>query len=172
MPSERSRPEQFLSADPDLKWAAEVGRFVLAFGGIEHTSIVCLHALPRDTIAAATMNMPLGQRLHLLAELLQGRKGENAYDDLAGILLRIREFVGNRNLVAHNPLLFSFYQSDAGGVIIRPEIVSTRNRERRLTFDALVEMADTAERLAADFSLASFAVYGNDPDLYEQLVAE
>lgn len=165
-PRRRSRPEEILSADPDFEWAKEVGRFVLAFGSIEHTSIACLYSIPRDPIGPATRALPLKQRLGLLRDVLKGREGIGAYDTLARIVSRVISFVDHRNLVAHSPLHYSLYGKAPGeqGVIIRLELSSTRSNGRRMGFDELCKLVDDVERLAHEFSLASLEIF--DPDLH------
>lgn len=162
----RSRPEEIFSADPDFEWAKEVGRFVLAFGSIEHTTIACLYSIPRDPIGAATRGLPLKQRLGLLRDILKGQEGVGVYDALARIVRRVISFVDHRNLVAHSPLHYSVYGKAPGeqGVIIRLELSSTRSQGRRMGFEELCKLVDDVEKLSHEFAIASLEIF--DPELH------
>lgn len=154
-----SAPLKRLSPDPDGQWARAVGRFMLAFGDIEHTTIACLCGIPSDSIGRVSAKIGLGLRLDLLQAVLEG-KTQPEYESLASVTDRISKFLNNRNLVAHNPVQFSFYRnSDDGGILIQPELVSTRDRSKRLTFEQLEELAAKAEELAYAFSDAAMEVF-------------
>lgn len=147
-----------VATDPDRKWAVEVGRFMLAFGDIEHTAIACLCAIPADAFGKVTASMSLGVRLDLLAAILEGKDSPD-YRKLAGLVGEIKRFLDNRNLVAHNPVQFSFYMNKGlHDIRIQTELVSTRNRNKRLTFNELRDLADQAERLAHGFGEAAMEV--------------
>jgi hypothetical protein len=147
-----------LSADPDRKWAVEVGRFILAFGDIEHTSVACLAGIPTESLGKVSTKMALGLRLEVLVAVLSSKQAAD-YKSLATVVAAVKRFVDKRNLVAHNPVQFSFYQKTGEGVSIQPELVSTRDRTKRLTFSQLVALADEAERLADAFTEASMVVF-------------
>src|SRR5690554_2245737 len=140
-----------LSADPDRRWATEVGRFMLAFRDIEHTTIACLSGIPTESLGENSVKMAHGLRLEVLLAVLES-KSLPEYWRLATVVEELRSFLGNRNLVAHNPVLFSFYQKAGECVVVQPELSSTRNRNKRLTFPQLVELACEAERLDDAFS--------------------
>ncbi|WP_447735246.1 hypothetical protein [Rhodanobacter soli] len=147
-------------------WEIQVGRFVLAFGDIEHTITLCLRTIPRDEIGEASAKLPLQARLELLDELLAKSEGD-LRSKLSSTIKRVRKFVARRNLVAHNGLQFQVYKSGDSLRII-PAIVSSRDSSKLLAFPGLVELADDTKNLSVDLTEAAMDVVRDErSDLFE-----
>lgn len=142
-----------LFRDPDNRWATQVGRFVLAFGEIEHTCISCLEKIPQPGLGKTAATLLLSQRLLLLEDVLQSRP-EAACERLLALVRDIKGVTSKRNLLVHNMLKFCFYMHD-GKVTGVLEMSSSRNPKQRITYDEICALSDRLETLAFTFSAAS-----------------
>lgn len=136
--------------DVNHAWATQVGRFVLAFGSIEHTSLACLDSIPRDAMSRTLEALPLGVRLDLLIEILEGRTGQKGAP-LLGIVLRAKSYLTRRNLIAHNSVWYSFAR-DGDKMSFTQELISSRDVKKRLSLLELTQLADEVEALARAFT--------------------
>lgn len=147
-------------------WEIQVGRFVLAFGDIEHTITLCLNAIPKDQIGKASAKLPLQARLELLDELLAKSEGD-LRTKLASAIKRVRNFIARRNLVAHNGLQFQVYKKGDSLRII-PAIVSSRDSSKLLAFHGLVDLANDTKNLSVALMEAAMDVIRDERlDLFE-----
>jgi hypothetical protein len=135
--------------DPKHEWAGEIGRIVIAFGSIEHITMLCLKQLPNDPIYPATSHLNLVPRLELLAAVLRGSTDADA-EKLRQLLTEAKALAEDRNLVVHNPLVLEVYEDRDGGYEFEHAIQSLRRAERRLALRDLVSIRERAERLATD----------------------
>ncbi len=55
------------------QWAAAVGSFVLAFGGIERATHHGLACIPKDAFIDAVADLPLSRRIRILESILHDR---------------------------------------------------------------------------------------------------
>ena len=133
----------------------QVGRFVLAFGSIEHATYLCLHTIPRDDIAQFVKNLSLGARLDLLAEILASRAGPEV-GRLLFWLNKVKKFTEHRNLVAHNGLSLNVFQGD-GKLEFLTEIVSARDKTKRVSLAQVTKLANEADELGQQFGAAVLA---------------
>ena len=139
------------------RWAAEIGRAFIAFGSIEHVTVVWLRTIPKDRIERSTQGLKLAPRIDLIVELLEAREGE-VFAKLRGKLLRAKELAVTRNLIAHNPLVLEFYER-ADGTMFHKEVIAAMHKDRVVQFDELVQFATDAETLSSDLYGAASAVF-------------
>lgn len=128
-------------------WELAIGRAFVAFGSIEHATVIALQEVPKERIWSSTKALALGQRIDLLLELLEQRSGDPAVE-LAKLLARAKAMSETRNLIAHNPLVLDVYASEGGSVEIRESIASLR-KDRHISLLDLQEFASEAEALAS-----------------------
>jgi hypothetical protein len=142
--------------DLNGKWATAIGRSFVAFGSIEHITVICLQEIPKDRIQKSVSNFKLGQRIDLILELLEAHPGD-PYTQLAAKLSRAKEMLATRNLIAHNPLILGFLYTN-GKFTHNETIVSLRKGQHRITLLELQSFADECEQLASDLHGCTSAV--------------
>lgn len=145
--------------DLNGQWAAAIGQSFVAFGSIEHLTVICLQEIPKDRIQKSVSSFKLGQRIDLVRELLEAHPGE-AYEKLAAKLARAKELLVTRNLIAHNPLVLGILHSD-GGFTHREAIVSMRDGKRRIELPELQAFSAECEQLASELHGCVKAVVDN-----------
>jgi hypothetical protein len=136
-------------------WSRAIGKAFVAFGAIEHITVVCMRAIPKDPLQRSTRRFTLSQRIDLLLEILESHPGESA-EELAGHLSTARSLAETRNLIAHNPLVFDFYRHADGSLSSR-EVIAHLHTERRLSLEQAQEFAQAAEELATNLYRVSYA---------------
>lgn len=139
------------------EWAAAIGRAFVAFGSIEHLTVVCLREIPKDKIQRSTSSFRLTPRIDLVLELLEAHPG-GVFEHLSEKLLLAKSMVGTRNLIAHNPLVLDFYQHADGSYSHKETIVSLRKEQHRITLPELQDFASRSEKLASDLHGCTSAV--------------
>jgi hypothetical protein len=143
--------------DPSGEWAATIGRAFVAFGSIEHITVVCLREIPKDKIQRSTSSFRLTPRIDLVLELLEAHPGD-VFERLAEKLSLAKSMAGTRNLIAHNPLALDFYEHADGTYSHKESIVSLRKERHRITLPELQDFAAQAEQLASDLYGCTSAV--------------
>ena len=153
----------------DFPWDAPVGRFMLAFGSIEHTTIALLGCLPDCRIPGNAPSLTLAQRIAILKEVLPRHAGNEYQATLAG-LNKVSKLTTHRNFIAHNSVWFDIHQA-GDKLVITNHLISTRDRTKRLSLDQVKALADEVHTAAHQFSLAAVDVMKNymndserDPD--------
>ena len=144
--------------DAGHEWAAEIGRIVIAFGGIEHVTVLCLRSLPRDPIHKALANLKLAARIDLLLAILAGDDSPEAAR-LAQLFGKVKSLAVDRNHIVHNPLMLSVFDSD-GELGYVEAIHSLSNANKRLSFAELVQVREQAEQLATNLYEAAAPLLG------------
>lgn len=134
--------------DPKHEWAIEIGRIVIAFGSIEHVTMVCLRNLPADPIYDVTSHLNLGPRLDLLIAILKSSTDRSA-TPLLQLFEAAKKLAEDRNAVVHNPLMLNVFEDGTGGYDFRHAIQLLR-KDRQISFDDLVNIRTKSERLATD----------------------
>jgi hypothetical protein len=110
------------------KWSLQIGRFMVAFGGIEQVIHAALNALPHDPIGQAATQMFLGPRIDLLLAVLNGRHGKD-WRNFAALLKKAKRLAEERNLIAHNPLGLEYYKNAEGQHVAGEQTIrSLRNQ--------------------------------------------
>ena len=143
--------------DPNGEWAAAIGQAFVAFGAIEHITVVCLQQIPRDRIQRSTKTLRLGQRIELIVEILEGHDG-NVYRELATKLKRAQSLAETRNLIAHNPLVFDFYERQDGTLFHR-QVMSAIHKDKDIALPELQQFASDSEQLVAELYQLSTEVF-------------
>lgn len=146
------------------EWEQAVGRFVLALGDIERTTIMFLSVLPDCAAIKLPMKIPLRRRFEIVAESL-ARHPEQVYIDSLSALKVAEELIPSRNFVAHNGLSLSIH-ADGDFVKIVSHLESARDRTKRLSLVQMQELAGRADRAAFQLgqTWADLALY-LDPSL-------
>lgn len=145
------------------RWALEVGRFVMAFGGIEGTTYHALRNFPRDPIAGALIeaNLMLKPRMELLVAVCRGR-GDGPWLEFAEALEKIKKLASKRNLIAHNGMGFDVYVDSAGEYYVEQAISNAKKHGKfaqkktsdSVLFEELVAHRKEAEALNLELSSA------------------
>lgn len=131
------------------EWASAIGRAFVAFGSIEHVTVVCLREIPKDRIQRSTSSFQLKSRIDLILELLEAHPG-TVFEQLGEKLALAKSMVGTRNLIAHNPLMLDYYQHPDGSYTHKENIVSLRKEQHRITLPELQQFAAKSEQLASE----------------------
>ncbi|GGD48534.1 hypothetical protein [Pseudoxanthomonas indica] len=152
------------NARSDFPWDAPVGRFMLAFGSIEHTTIALLGCLPDCRIPRNASKLALGQRIEILKEVLPRYSAEEYREALLRLNV-VAKLTSKRNLVAHNTVWFDIYQ-DGEKVLITNHLMSARDRSVRLSLAEMMTLADEVHEAARLFSEASVQVMKNYLESY------
>ncbi len=143
-------------------WAAAIGKAFVAFGSIEHTTVVCLRQIPRDRIQRFAKSLKLSQRIDLLLELLESHRHPEC-TELADKLRQVRSLVPTRNLIAHNPLVLEFYEHADGGHAFAEAIAAIHKDGHKITLRETQDFAASSERLASELigvSMKAFRALG------------
>lgn len=135
----------------DLKgdWAMAIGKAFVAFGSIEHTTVVCLRQVPKDSIQRFAKSLKLTPRIELLLELLEPYQQPEC-QELAEKLRQVKGFAQTRNLIAHNPLVLEFYENGKDGYAFGESIAAIHKVGHKITLAETQEFAATSEQLALD----------------------
>jgi hypothetical protein len=135
-------------------WSLEIGKVFLAFGDVEYLTRCCLNVLPRDRIFDTTCNLRLAQRIDLILEILASRTdGERS--NLRKLFLRAKALNEKRNFLAHNPLVFEFYEHSDGNHIVMETIVSLKKPDKKMSLDEVKEFSREADELVAEMYLSA-----------------
>ena len=128
------------------RWALAVGRLLLAFGEIEHTTDACLRLFPQDDIFVSVVDLPLNKRLKLVRAILSSRQDlKKQTVGLVATLQRIEALINVRNTVAHNPLVMAFYkEADSEELRLADELPSKKG-VHRFTHKQIADAAAEAE---------------------------
>jgi hypothetical protein len=110
------------------KWAAEIGRFVLAFGAIESFTYSALRLCLPDRIGQALIDGGLGlqQRIDVLIATADAH-ARSPWTAFAAVLGEVKQLAGKRNLIAHSGLAHDVY-IDADGQLYVEEAVSSAKK--------------------------------------------
>lgn len=142
------------------RWALAVGRLLLAFGEIEHTTDECLSLFPRDSIFEAIAGMPLSRRLALVRGILVGRHDlAQEIAPLTNILDRVENLVTLRNTVAHNPMVMAFYKMDEAGDLRIADELPSKKGNRRYTYQDIANAAAAAQSISLDMIETYYSLY-------------
>lgn len=136
------------------KWEPHVGKFVLAFTAIEHLVTISIDLISNKSISKTARTLLFDKRTELLLELLKSSK-EITPESKAKFAAHLDKAVqlsrNARNLVAHNHILLELYKNEADGMLYESEyIISSRNRNKKMSLSNLAEYALEAENLAKE----------------------
>ena len=132
------------------EWRRLVGTVLLSFGEIELVTMKCLAHLPSDKIRDTASRLPLGTRIDLLVEIIEGREtADAAAVQLVKALKEAKSFAEVRNVFAHNPLQLDIYTSKSTDDMPVEFII------RKLRSDKAIDLALLKEHAAKAADLAS-----------------
>lgn len=129
------------------EWAQAVGRVLLAFGGIEHVTVMCLQQVTQYNDAKPLAELPFVRKVKILLEDLKSRPGV-PFSALIEHLQDARELAKKRNLIVHNPLVLQVYEKEGGYAC--QEVISALHKSEVVTLEELRDLVDKIETLAAD----------------------
>ena len=148
--------------DPKGEWAKAIGSAFVAFGSIEHTTIVCLREIPSDSIWRFSKGLKLVQRVDLLLELLEPYQHQECRA-LAEKLRQVKDLARTRNLIAHNPLVLQIHEDGQGNRILGSAITAIHKEGQLISLPEAERFAATCEELAFDLfgvSIKAFMALG------------
>ena len=135
--------------DPKSEWAAAIGKAFVAFGSIEHITVVCLREIPKDSIQRFSKALRLTQRIDLLLELLEPYQQPECLA-LADKLREAKVLARTRNLIAHNPLVLQMHDDGKGNQIFGSAITAIHKEGHIISLPEAEEFAAVSEKLAFD----------------------
>jgi hypothetical protein len=94
----------------------------------------------------------------LILEILSTRT-DGELSNLRELFLRAKGLNAERNLLAHNPLVFEFYENSDGNHIVMEKIVSLKKRDRKMSLDQVKEFSQQVEELVAKMSLSAITAF-------------
>lgn len=130
-------------------WVPVIGEFMVAFGSIESSVNELLRNVCSEAVMKVVITLQLSARIKLLKEALVDWKYLS--DPNKEVLrLNLDEVVGlsrTRNLIAHNPLVFSAFQDEDGEPNGRFNIWSEQT-EKTISLPELQKDTDRAVRIS------------------------
>ncbi len=143
-------------AEVRRKWEPYIGRFFLSFTAIEHIVTITIDVLSKKQISKTARTLLFEKRTDLLSELLRNndklseKTKEKFLAQIDSALMMTRNV---RNIIAHNHILMELYKDQNDDFLYEIEyIYSYRNRNKKISFDELVEKSNQTEQLAFDIS--------------------
>jgi hypothetical protein len=133
--------------EENLDWALAVGRALIAFGQIEHATHMVIKGICKDPISSATASLGLDKKIEI-ADAVLSQYADPKYVELRDGLRRAKGLATTRNLIAHNPLAFDFYEYQDGSFLIEQRISSLRSEGKHVTLKQTQDFAQEAEALA------------------------
>jgi len=134
------------------KWEPHVGKFVLSFTALEHLVTITIDLLSNKMVSKTARTLLFEKRTELLKELLENSKNisEGNKAKYSGHIKKALSLSRNvRNIVAYNHILIELYKDGNDDNIYESEyIISSRNRNKKLSLSDLISFAKEAEDLA------------------------
>lgn len=108
-------PEQY--QEELERWEVQIGKFIIACGVIEKASYELLLQLPTEDLSRQILKMGLVARIDFIIDLLPQRiSNESLVDELIHELELAKSTIGLRNIIAHNPVDLSLFDSEHGAL--------------------------------------------------------
>ena len=139
-------------------WAAAIGKAFVAFGSIEHTTVVCLRQIPKDQIQRFAKSLKLAARIDLLLELLEPYSHPECAE-LSDKLRQVKTLAQTRNLIAHNPLVLEFYEDNSGGYAFAESIAAIHKEGHKISLSETQKFAADADNMASELIGASMKAF-------------
>ena len=143
--------------DPKGEWAAAIGAMFVAFGSIEHFTVICLKEIPKKTAQPLAKSLKLTQRIDLLLKLLKPYPHSECLV-LSDMLEQIKILARTRNLIAHNPLIFQMHD-DGNGNLISGAAITAMFKEEVMSLPEAKEFAAASEKMAFEFPGACISAF-------------
>lgn len=149
--------------DIRAKWEPHVGKFVLSFTAIEHLVTITIDLLSEKLVSKTARTLLFEKRTELLLELLVNSKKVSEMNK-AKFIVQLNSALSLsrnvRNLVAHNHVLMELCQDNSGRFYESEYIISSRNRNKKLSLSSLTRSAKEAECIAEAASETYLAILG------------
>lgn len=103
-----------ISEDEKLQWMIQVGRLVMNFGAVEYISYNWIRRLCKDdAVRDASVYLDFSDRVRLIKKLMKRIRPESEEiqklkEEADKLWNEARKLSETRNLVAHNPIIFSW----------------------------------------------------------------
>ena len=137
----------------DTEWAALVGRFMLAFGRIESSVNELLRRKCSEGTLRFVLQLQLAQRFTLLTEqITEWDISDSNRKVLMDVLSEAKGLSHNRNLIAHNPLVLSYFIKDKDGVGFAGAHIKSEHSDKTMEFAVLERLTGRAEKVAIALS--------------------
>ena len=133
----------------DPAWHAPVGKFMLAFGEIEHWTTLLFGCLPGCNFEKAAAKLPLGTRLEILKEVLP-RDDSPEHKSLLERIAEVEANAAMRNLVAHNGVGMDV-KVEGKKIFFSYHLVSSRDNRKKLSLAQLITLAEEIDRISVRF---------------------
>ena len=122
------------------EWALAIGRFIVAFAACEWWTHDLIQAFGTRHVADVCDDFQLGTRIGMAEAVIRDlglpKELQARADDA---FKKLRDLVGPRNLVAHNPPMIVVSFDDKGARQVGQDIVSIRNARKDMTIPRLQE---------------------------------
>ena len=148
--------------DPKGEWSAAIGAAFVAFGSIEHTTVVCLREIPKDSIGRFSKALRLAARVDLLLELLEPHSQSECVA-LSEKLREVKVLAKTRNLIAHNPLVLQIHEDGKGNRRFGSAITAIHKEGHLISLPEAQEFATACDKLASELvgvSINAFKALG------------
>jgi hypothetical protein len=138
-------------------WPNLVGRFMLAFGEIEHVCTISIEIISQDGIGDIASTLPIEKRIDILKAILSKREdGESA--ELLSELGGVKTYIKRRNLIAHNGLSF-FVKQNGKRIEFHYHIQSKRDKKFTLNYEQMEALTIETEQLKHRFNAAALDLW-------------
>ncbi len=144
------------SEEVRTKWEPYVGKFFLSFTAIEHFVTISIDVISRKSISNTVRTLLFEKRTDFLKELLNNNDKITKNTKLR-IICQIDEAIrlsrNVRNIIAHNHILMELYKNpDNEQIYQKAYIHSSRNKNKKISIENMIEAAYETEALASKFS--------------------
>jgi len=130
------------------QWQLAVGRFLLSFGEVESVISSLIVDLPSERIFESVGFSRLSSRIRLVRQILSQRGlPDELVSRLDAVLAEVSSLSKDRNVVAHNPLYWSFFDS-AGNAKVEINIFPFLKPEKRISLARLQTLGAMADSLS------------------------
>ena len=144
------------SSELRKKWEPYVGKFFLSFTAIEHTVTITIDLLSEKKISNTARTLLFDKRAELLTELFENceRISELTKARYLNQLKSATSLAKSvRNIIAHNHILMELYKNPNDERIYEKDyIFSSRNRNKKISFEDIVVKSEETEVLAIELS--------------------
>lgn len=152
------------AVEDKAKWTEVIGKFMVAFNGIEQVVDMCIASFGSVNLYRATVDLPLNQRVKIVKALTADRKPA---PDLAkrcdAAFDAIEKLANDRNVIAHNAPVTSIYMDKDKNIELRVEVRSRRSTKKLMTIDGLTRSAEASSKLAMDILGLMTEITGSSP---------
>jgi hypothetical protein len=166
------KPEIGVSFNPrqavedKAKWTEVIGKFMVAFNGIEQVIDMWIATLGSQNLYRATVEFQLSQRLPIARALgLDRAKDSSTIDRCKAAFASVASLARERNLIAHNAPVTSIYMDAEKNVELRVEVRSRRKKDKLMTIEGLTRSTEASQQLAMNLLGLMSEIMGTLPEV-------